>query len=33
MDRRYQVLDDTLRLAHQYLDGLGSRPVGPSVDL
>jgi glutamate/tyrosine decarboxylase-like PLP-dependent enzyme len=33
MDPRYEVLEGAARIAHQYLDGLGSRPVGPTAGL
>ena len=33
MDPRYEVLDDAARLAHEFLDGLPSRPVGPQAGI
>ena len=33
MDPRYEVLDDAVRLARDYLDGLPSRRVGPGAGL
>src|SRR3954466_7554087 len=32
-DRRYEVLDDAARLAHRFVDGLPSRPVGAELGL
>ena len=31
MDERYAVLDDAARLAHEFIDGLPSRPVGATA--
>ena len=33
MDSRYAVLDGAARLAHEYIESLPSRPVGPRADL
>src|SRR4051812_10109240 len=33
MDERYVVLDDAARLAHAFLDGLPTRPVGATAGL
>ncbi len=33
MDPRYEVLGDAARLAHEFLDGLPSRPVGPQAGI
>jgi glutamate/tyrosine decarboxylase-like PLP-dependent enzyme len=33
MDRRYEVLDDAARLAHEFIDSLPSRRVGAEADL
>ena len=33
MDPRYAVLDDAARLAHEFIDSLASRPVGPRAGL
>jgi glutamate/tyrosine decarboxylase-like PLP-dependent enzyme len=33
MDARYEVLDDATALAHGFLDGLGTRPVGARATL
>jgi glutamate/tyrosine decarboxylase-like PLP-dependent enzyme len=33
MDRRYEVLDDAARLAHEYVESLASRPVGAQEGL
>ena len=33
MDERYDVLEDAVRLAREYLDSLPSRPVGPREEI
>src|SRR5215207_1968472 len=33
MDPRYEVLGDAARLAHEHVESLASRPVGPSAGL
>ena len=33
MDERYAVLDDAARLAHEFIDGLPSRPVGATAGI
>src|SRR3954468_22391627 len=33
MDPRYEVLDDAARLAHEFIDGLGERPVGVEAEV
>src|SRR5213083_2601243 len=33
MDTRYDVLEDAARLARQFVDGLGERPVGEAAGI
>src|SRR5829696_4878191 len=33
MDPRYEVLGDAARLAHEHVESLASRPVGPQTGL